>query len=555
MREKHQLVSSLVVFSHLKKKQKHPFDILDSLVGFLIKNKNPQPFTHVEVCDWLNESFGFEIPRLVVESSLRRMARKYEWIVFSNKKYMVKNINNDDIVNLDHEIQEAVDDENTVLKELIDFVSSFFSNDLSETEQKIIKDDFISYFLGNTQGSYSKYVESFVIKKGKNSSIINDISNGIIVYDGLRYNNMFEDNRRWDRLNIYINMEIIFHFMGYNGDIFQKITQELFDIIRRINGKEKKLFLYYTSREKSRIEDFFDAVINNVYIQKNRASEEIVKKCGRDEIKIKNEMYKLFQKLEESSILERDLDRINYESEYNVISNQIKEENSHVSNHGEILEFLNKLSILRANHQCTIETARYIFLTEENNFIKVSNCIKQEMDQQIPLAVRIQYLTCVLWLKTGEAFSAKTPTPLIFQPDTRAKISLALELNNLGDSLHKEVEARKNELDEVNAKKMLYDIKTMNIKPEEIDENNIEHILELSGADLEYFEQRKKEHEGKICVLENENYVLKMELGIRRMEDEYGQTKDELRVVRQSIKKETRTQRLKWIFGFLFFSC
>ncbi|ELY6807131.1 hypothetical protein SNS52_001831, partial [Campylobacter jejuni] len=149
-------------------------------------------------------------------------------------------------------------------------------------------------------------------------------------------------------------MEIIFHYMGYNGILFKQIVDELFEIIDSINKKKKFIQLCYTPEVKNRIDEFFEAILKNLSIQKNTASEKIIEKCGKDAIKIRLEKRNLYNKISQNGFMqEKELPEINYvesNSQYNIISIETLEKNKEIENIEEKLEFLNKLSIVRKNY-------------------------------------------------------------------------------------------------------------------------------------------------------------------------------------------------------------
>ncbi len=516
MNEKYQLISSLVLFNHLSEKKKDANSILDSIIVYTIKDKQLKFFGYLEICEYLKNEFGLRIPQIVVRKRLVNIAKDSpQFLQNKDRKFEALQIGLQDNIDMKSEIDNAIRDEKQLFSKLFSFIEIKTKNKLLEAEKEIIKNNFISHFLGiGKDDKYGIFINAFILEN-QDDTILKNIVNGIVSYNGLVYQNTFE-NRKFDRLNVYINMEIIFHYMGYNGDLFKQIVDELFEIIIKINQKKKIIFLCYTSKEKKRIDDFFNAIAKNTNTQKNTASKKIIEKCGKDTIKIQDERLELFKKLECNSILEKDLPNIDFNLDtnkpFNINSNKLLEDNKEIEDISEILEFLNKLSILRANHQCTIETAKYIFLTEEKDYISIANDIKRDSaEQRIPLALNLQYLTSILWYKLGSNFSNEKEMPLLFRADTRAKISLALDMNKHSEFLFDEIERRKEELDETRAKEILYLIRSMPMKPEDIDSDNMEDILELSNSDLNYFIKKQEKDKKEKKDLENENKNLKTE--------------------------------------------
>ncbi|ECR3330775.1 hypothetical protein F1P65_09150, partial [Campylobacter jejuni] len=187
----------------------------------------------------------------------------------------------EDKSNIKTKINDAIKDEDYLFEKLFSFIEIKLGHEILENEKETIKRDFINYFLGNIiEDKYRIYINAFIIEN-ENNEVLKNIANGIIVYNGLLYQNTFEE-RKFEYLKVYLNMEIIFHYMGYNGILFKQIVDELFEIIDSINKKKKFIQLCYTPEVKNRIDEFFEAILKNLSIQKNTASEKIIEKCGKD---------------------------------------------------------------------------------------------------------------------------------------------------------------------------------------------------------------------------------------------------------------------------------
>ncbi len=500
MENQHQLLSALVVFDSLKKQEKGLQEILKSFIKLIIQDKNLNAFTHIEICESLKSEFGFRIPGSVVEQALKKMSDDEE-LMRKDKKFYSKNTLSN-IQNMQIEIDKAMKEEEKLIDDLC------MDIDLLE-HKETMRDELINYFLGNTQGEYKKEIDSFIIKNSDND-ILKNISNGIILYNGLRYSDTF-DNKKWNNLNVYINMEIIFHYIGYNGELFSKIIEELFELITEINRKKKVIYLYYTLREEQRIEDFFEAIIRNKNTEDTEAAKQIKLKCGDDEIKIRGEKARLFKKLKENAILKQDIHNVDFNAErnqvFNIVSDEVRKRFHEIE--PEKIEFLNKLNILRANNQATIENSKYIFLTDENEYKEISKYIKESTKSKIPIAIQVVFLTNILWLKLGR-LSKNSNELLAFKPDTRAKISIALGFNKHNVSLQKELKQKiEDGMDKDITKDVLYGLISSSVKPEEINETNVDTIIEMSGADLNYFVEQNSLKEKRINTIENENKNLK----------------------------------------------
>lgn len=533
MEEKYQILSALAVFDSLQKQGKDLFEILDSFIVFIVCDKNLNSFTNTEIYECLKNEFEFDMPKAVIEQRLKVMVKNKKLQFDTNtKKFSNCNINSDTQY-IKNELKKVMYEEKILIDQLH---ASLDSGTLSDDKEKeILNKELVNYFLGNTLNNYENDINRFIIKN-MNNPLLNIISNGIIVYNALRYQDTF-DNKKWEKLNIYINMEIIFHFMGYNGTFFNSIIDELFDLIIEINKSKKVIYLYYTSREKQRIENFFNALKNN-NIENTDAAKTIKNRCGNDILKIIEEKIKLFDKLQKNTILEKEIDEVDFNLEknqqFNIVSSDIKEKLPEIDD--EKIEFLNKLNILRKNNGTTIENSKYLFLTDENDYINISKYIKTSSKSKIPIAIQVMYLTNILWLRLGK-FSKSNNKLLIFKPEVRARISIALNLHNRNIDLYNELNKRvKDGMDEELAKKILAEIRTLDIKPEDIDEDNIVSLSNMSGVDLDYFIQQHNIKEEKINTMENKIEHLTNEV------NEVNQDKSKLQKENEELKQNNKSK-------------
>ncbi|OKY02121.1 hypothetical protein [Campylobacter jejuni] len=533
MKEKYQILSALVVFDSLQKQGKNLFEILDSFIMFTICDKNLNNFTSIEIYECLKNEFEFDIPKAVIEQRLKAMTKNQKLQLDTNSKKYSNCIADDSTRHIKDELDKVIDEERKLIDQL--YISIDSNTILNNREKEALNKELINYFLGNTLNNYENDINKFVIKNMHNP-ILNNISNGIILYNALRYKDTF-DNKKWEKLNIYINMEIIFHFMGYNGTFFSSIINELFDLIIEINRNKKVIYLYYTQREEQRIENFFNALIKNQNIENKLAAKTIKNSCGNDVLKIREEKAKLFKKLQENTILKKEIDEVDFNLEknqqYNIVSSDIKEKLPEIDD--EKIEFLNKLNILRKNNGATIENSKYLFLTDENEYKDISKYIKTTFNSKIPIAIQVMFLTNILWLKLGK-FSKSNNKPLIFKPEVRARISIALNLHNRNINLYNELDKRiKDGMDVELAKEILPEILLSDVKPEDIDEDNIVSISNMSG-DLDYFIRQHSIKEEKINTMKNEIETLTNE--VNKVNNEHNKLQKENEELKQNNKSK-----------------
>ncbi|HED0577060.1 TPA: hypothetical protein R4K34_001593 [Campylobacter jejuni] len=538
MEEKYQILSALAVFDSLRQQGKDLFEILDSFIVFIICDKNLNNFTNTEIYECLKNEFEFDMPKAVIEQRLKVMVKNKKLQFDTNAKKFFNCNAIGDTQYIKNELRKVIHEEKTLIDQLhASLDSGILSDDKEkEKEKEILNKELINYFLGNTLNNYENDINRFIIKN-MNNPLLNIISNGVIVYNALRYQDTF-DNRRWEKLSIYINMEIIFHFMGYNGTFYNSMINELFNLIIEINKSKKVIYLYYTSREEQRIENFFNSLIKNNNIENTDAAKTIKNRCGNDTSKIIEEKIKLFEKLQENAILKKEINEVDFNLEknqqFNIISSDIKEKLPEIDD--EKVEFLNKLNILRKNNTTTIESSKYLFLTDESEYINISKYIKTTSKSKIPIAIQVMYLTNILWLKLGK-FSKSNNKLLIFKPEVRARISIALNLHNHNIYLYNELDKRiKDGMDEKLAKKILAEILSLDSRPENIDEDNIVSLSNMSGVDLDYFIQQHNIKEEKINIMKNEIETLTNE--VNKVNNEHNKLQKENEELKQNNKSK-----------------
>ena len=498
----HQLIAALATFSVLKEEKKDIISILKDFIIFIIQYKKLNYFSQYEIQNILKEEFYFNIPMSVIFSTLNKIEgiesnENNNFIITANFKPLNSKI--EDI------LKNKTDEETKLFKKLYSYVGA----NLDENEKYIIKNSFLNAIIGNPiDKKYRASINAFIIEN-KNDTLMQEVSSGILIYDGLMYKNT-TTSKHWqghNKLKIYLNMEIIFHFMGYNGLLWKQLFEEMFDLIVETNRNKKVIDLVYTSKERERIEDFFEASknsIDNINKDIKVATLAILKKCQNNKIRIDIELQILFEKLENKTILEdTEKENLTYYTEdtqqYNIISKELFNDFSEIENIESILEMLNFISIKRANRkQDTIENVGYIFLTEVSNINEIARYIqKDNTERTIPLAVNMSYLTKNLWFKLGKGFGRKLDYPISFDIATKAKCALALQNNQKISEVVEQISKDYNEENKVILQQALYYLQSQRVKPEDIDENNVSSIVKITTADVDYFLETQKRKDKK----------------------------------------------------------
>lgn len=109
---------------------------------------------------------------------------------------------------------------------------------------------------------FQKYISSYVIENSKNEEIqkqLDDIHEGLIIYTGITSELDYSKLGSWkNSLTLYLDQEILFHIVGYNGEFFKKQADDFLSLVSEINRKEKLIKLLYFDSVKRDIEHFFN---------------------------------------------------------------------------------------------------------------------------------------------------------------------------------------------------------------------------------------------------------------------------------------------------------
>ena len=322
------LLASLAVFRQLQESGKSINDILNEFIVDIIKTNGLYSFSSKEVNSLLNETYDFQIPDAVVALSLK----KIDALTNKNGLFTINDSSKLDSFNI--EKQKNLNSEKHILliSQLHEYIELKNNKKLSDKDKNDIEHALSNFILDNrVDNGYSDFISAFIIENKNNVEFINTwdtIREGVVLYTGLKYNPNLQTKIWNTNLTIYVNMEIIFHFAGYNGTLYKTLIDDLHSLIKEINAKQKYIHLKYLRESKNEIESFFYSAENII----NKGSTAIVRPAMRDiingckcsaDILIKKE--KLFILLSTSGIIEENVEDI-YKTEnhkFNITTSEL----------------------------------------------------------------------------------------------------------------------------------------------------------------------------------------------------------------------------------------
>ena len=559
--ENSKCLASLAVFRELYDNQKDVYGVISEFLKEIISSENKYQFGLTEITLLLNESYDFKIPEAVVKTSLSRLP-------FLSKSNGVYSVNKpiDQIRNKEFQEKQnkIYNSNNNVVNRLFIYIESQKKVTLSEAEKEIIVKSLCSFMLDeSTVQEYSEYIGAFIVQCKSEDTLLaqlDTIKEGVVLYTGLKYNSNLNDLGTWNtQITIFIETEILFHFAGYNGELFKILFNDFFTFVKEINSQsinkngKKKIHLKYFSEVKNEIERFFKKagfIINgeDTLNPSKTAMASIVNGCKTPSDIIEKKA--LFYDLLKTNGITEDTYTEYYSAKnhkFNIEDQSIIEslQSSIVTDYDirENLKFLNYVNILRQGaSDRNFENIGYILLSGNATTIQLAWHDLIKPNGNVPLATTLTFLTNKLWFKLGKGFG-KNNYPKTFDIITKAQIVLSTQVNDSisykYDSLQEKL--KKGELNEKQALATIVELRRESKKPEDIKADDLSDILDtISENNIEKYVQEQELFKIQTQKQKEENENLKKELS--KVNIKYQQKEQTVEL--QNIKLKEYEQRI-----------
>lgn len=551
IKEESKCLASLAVFRELYNNDRDIYSIICEFLKEIITSQAKHQFTLTEITALLNETYDFKIPEAVVNTSLNRFKTA---LIKAEGMFTVSDQTAFNITGkLTDKHNEIKTSNETIIHNLFNFIETEKKTTLTDDEKTKITHSFISFIIDETTTQiFSDYISAYIVKEKQNANFtkqLNTIKEGVVLYTGLKYNTSLNELGSWNtELTIFLEMEILFHFAGYNGELYHLLFNDLFSLIKEINQaslkkNEKRLIhLKYFSEVKNDIEGFFKKA-EYIVQGKDKANPSktamttIIDGCKTpaDVITKKTKFYEL---LKLNSISEDDYTQY-YSAQnhkYNLEDQDLLKELSKkigVDNLQSYLKYLNFINIHRkGRNDNTFERIGCVLLSGTSNTLRLAWDESIKPNGNIPLASNLSFLTNKFWFKLNKGFG-KSEHPKSFDIVTKAQIVLSTQLNDtVSDKFDEfQIKLKSGQMTKEEAVSSIAKLRSEAKKPEDINENNIENIL--SSIDESSIETHLKEQElfkQKAKAQEVENLKLKEKI-------------DENSVTEELLKKEIKKKR------------
>lgn len=524
-------LASIALFKVLYDRKKNIYSLLyDFIIGAVLSSPDKRSFTSLEITNFVNDYYKFEIPESVIKTVLKKnIPEKIHTFNLIEKKYVFSAEMNmySEAINNYKDLQEEYD---SIFKKLILYIESKKKTNLSINDKELIKETFYNVLLDSSvAGEYSTLISMFLMSLDTVSKEkLNSIREGIIIYEGVIYTPDLNLIGTWrDKIVFFLSTEHLFHLAGYNGETYQKIFMDFINLVKEINKNSQLIELKFFSETKTEIENYFLSAQNNLEKRlpiESSAMENILKNCcSPSDVLIKKS--KFYSLLSQYNIKEDLYDKYWAEENeaYNLIDHgiyeQLKQEKSLQDKQEEcekLLEQLNKVSILRqGNAGRTFNRCKILFISDNKTTFLLQSKLASNENQYF-LATSLDSAINSLWFSLNKGFSDKSKLPTLFDVAIKAKFAISHQLSQKIKQDYSFVRERYSDFTEEDLANGYLILKKETQKAENLDFNNENAILDFLSTDILTMAQREKENQSRKAKIGHKNIV---ELRYRQQKD------------------------------------
>ncbi|MFZ3301117.1 MAG: hypothetical protein WA152_00180 [Microgenomates group bacterium] len=437
-------------------------------------------------------------------------------------------------------------------------------------EKEKIVHSFCSFIIDESAAQeYSEYVSAFILKGRQDSNFtsqLNIIKEGIVLYTGLKYNSSLNDLGSWNtELTIYIDTELLFHFAGINGQLYQTLFDDFFSLVKEINiksqkkGGKKLIRLKYFTEVKDEIERFFKKAEYIVSGEdkanpSKTAMTSIIDGC-KAPADIIEKKTRFFERLQANFILEDDyadyysIDNHKFNIEDQGLLKHFAEEmGTEIEHVSTSLKYLNFINIHRKGiSDRGFENVGCVLLSGTSNTLHLAWDESLKQNGNVPLASHLNFLTNKFWFRLNKGFGEQT-YPKTFDIVTKAQIVLSNQLNDSVADKYDELQNkfRNGKLTEQQAVASIAELRRQAKKPEEISEYDVENVLKsINEGDIEHFLQEQDLLKSRVQKQEEENSKLKDALYKKDQEIEEQSKEYQESIKRKEIESKAKEVELE----------
>lgn len=533
------LLSSVALFSELYNKSKEDiFEIIGEFITGVCIHNSKYSFSVTELKGLMETNYGFDIPEAVLKTVLNnrltnKLSRQANTYFFD-----ASNITNED--RLKYNFDDIIGEQEELFNNLILFIEDKKGEKLDNTEIQKVESNFYEYVLDNGfSEKYSNYISAFIISNEGNTKFQQNLLNikeGLILHEGIKYSPDLNELGAWkNKLTIYLGTEYLFNSQGLNGELFNQIFKDFFNLVREINIKSNKsgkiIELKYFLETKQEIDRFFSTAEQ---IKSGKISLKISKPAmvnivnnAKDisDIAIRKALF--FQNLNSLGIYEdnyecsmEDLKIYNLEDQ-EVLKKLEKLSNQNNRNFNEedtllLIKTFTKINCLRkGNSNLSFEKCKYLYLSENSlaRYLGHNELIKVK-EGDFTYCKEMDFVTTKFWFYLNKGFGGNNiEMPKSLDLINKAKIIISSHLQNSVSEKYDDFtkKVKDNELTEEQIKLINLELKSKIAYPEKIAvdiiDNSLdflenENYLDKAFEEMHLKDLKLKEQEKRIKVFE-----------------------------------------------------
>ena len=445
----------------------------------------------------INEVFGFNLPIVVLKTTIKNC----DFVVKTDNSngYSVDYSKIQENPEFNSIISLAERDNYTIIDDIVEFAKEKVTG--SYVNRQDIVDSLISFLADDYSSSkYYEVVSEYVLLNSANNKVqdqLQAIKEGVILYIGLNYN-ISETGSIKNELTLYLDMEVLFNIAGLNGELYQKVAEDMLDVIEQANKKERKIKLRFFKETKDEIEKFFDAASyviesNSTPLVNRVAMDNILNGCSSAadvQDKLSDFFYELRSQYsiiqdEHSNYYSHDKDTFNLESE---------DDDEEVQDSVKLISHINKLRKGNISYEYT--DSGYILVTETKKTLSVSALLieqqKSDSDRKVcGYALTTNAITNFLWYKLNSGFGGK-PYPHSIDAVLKARFVLSKEISKhimeSYETMKKEYSEGKITKEQVASR--ILGLRSKPILPEDLTVENLAESLDFSPEFIREYEEK-----------------------------------------------------------------
>lgn len=463
-------------------------------------------FSAIEMKNRLSSHFCFSIPEAIIKTALKNLPGA----TLANGIY---NISQDEVYT-DSLFEKTKTESDEYELNIIQLLSEYiFSRTGNNVNADTLSQELTNFLVEEVSSQSTKYLEligEFVLKNEQNREIqdgLDKIREGSILYLGLSHS-IGETGSITKPLTLYLGTEILFSFVGYNGEIFQQFADDFLDQVRTANsGKTPKIHLRYFSEIKKEIDDFFDTASEIVEGKRRLLIDKSAMKSITDgcstaaDVDVKKSDF--YHKIRYSFGIAEDPTSNYYSEEYftsNLESFDYDDENDKKKKKETAVKLISHINKLRngGRFHSDIES-EHIIVTNTKATLLISKDVSDNLKETEGLgsicnfAVSLDRITSLLWYKLGNGFSkAKFPSSVSAVLKARIVLSASIARKAEREFTKVKKEYADGLIDSEQVAARIITLRSKPVLPEDLQGDDIDEMMDFTPEYLSRYEEQVK---------------------------------------------------------------